>query len=262
MRQNKSILIFIFIFIIGYLPIVSANTPTQSEKSKIKTATTPSEYRETLQYGKKTPVKGLMARVIKGTSAEDFLSFSKDKKRLIVFFLGPQGLEDLLGLKGREILEKIGYTADYIDQLKRRNYSFKLVVFKQEESFLPATWDNVLQLAGKIKPQVLSKINHQLGRLKKGSFASIQGKAPFIFKDIYFEGRSHHDFMTFERYEKTSGNLWQTRALFYFEFRLTELFAGDGYTYDNKGKRQGKEYIGLNRPIKSLHSYEVIDLDI
>jgi len=74
-------------------------------------------------------VRGLMGRVLKGKSDGDFETLSDDRDRKIVFVMGSDGLEGLVGSSNDQILTRIGYTAEYVARLQHDGYRFKLVVF-------------------------------------------------------------------------------------------------------------------------------------
>ena len=207
-------------------------------------------------------VRGLFGRVLKGKTPEDFISLSNDPLRKIIFFMGNDGLEGLLGLDNRQILTKIGYTEEYIQRLKDTGYSFKLVVFQEHgDDALPATWDNVASLVQKHYSSVAPKVQARLTDLKAKKFAEIEAEAPSRFAEVDKIGKSRPDYMDAARLERGQGLLWEVRAFLYYQLRLMELFSGDGLTRTSDGSSGLREYIGANRPIASLKNPAVLDLD-
>ena len=66
-----------------------------------------------------------------------------------------------------------------------------------------------------------------------------------IWGDIDKSGQSDPNFMTYKRFKQSKGTLIDVRAFFYFTLHFRELFSGNGYTYNQKGERTVKEYIGV-----------------
>jgi hypothetical protein len=204
-------------------------------------------------------VSGLMGRVLKGKGDNDFETLSDDRDRKIVFLMGSDGLEGLVGLSNDQILAKIGYTAEYVARLEHDGYRFKLVVFKSGAGQL-ATWDHVVKLVASAYPDIAAKIRAALPRLKRMSFSEIEQDAPTRFAAVDRVGREHADYIDEQRLQTSDGALWQVRAFLYYRIRLTELYAGDGITRTADGKKGLKEYIAPNKPIRDLGGALLIDL--
>lgn len=68
--------------------------------------------------------------------------------------------------------------------------------------------------------------------------------------------------MTYEAWEKSDKGLTALRALLYHTLHLRELFAGDGFTYDENGKRGVKEYLMPNKTINDIAGHVLHDLDV
>jgi hypothetical protein len=202
-----------------------------------------------------------MGRVLKGKADDDFETLSDDRDRKIVFLMGSDGLEGLLGLSNDQILAKIGYTTEYVARLEHDGYRFKLVVFKSGlDARQLATWDHVVELVASAYPDIAAKVTAALPRLKRTSFREIEQLAPSPFAAIDRVGREHADYIDERRLRSSDGALWRIRAFLYYRIRLLELFAGDGVTRTGDGKRGLKEYIAPNQPIRDLGGARLIDL--
>jgi len=209
----------------------------------------------------KVRVGKLVGRVLKGKTEKDFETLTNDSARKIVFLMGNEGLEQLIGLNNAQILDKIGYTPDYIERLEREGYRFKLVIFKRRgEDGLLATWDNVVRLTEKVYPGVAAKVKAALPELKSKTFSQLQSQAPSAFSTVDKAGATDPAYFDEERLANCEGKPWQVRAFLFYRVRLMDFFSGDGYTVSADGKRGLKEFIVANKPIKLLPAHLMIDL--
>lgn len=226
--------------------------------------TTPEDYVKALQgpiKSKKVKVKGLVGRVLKGKSAKDFETLSNDPTRKIIFLMGSDGLENIIGMSSDEMLVKIGYTTDYIERLKKDDYQFKLVVFKsQGDDGMLATWDNVGALVAKLYPEVAAKVGKVIPQLQKTSFSEIECQASSRFSAVDKMGKAHPDYIDEARLVQREGKPWEVRGFLYYQARLMELYAGDGFVRDVNGVKGLQEYIISNKPIRELPSAIFVDL--
>jgi hypothetical protein len=229
-----------------------------------RTITEPDAYVRVLHCtfkGRRPRVAGLMARVLRGKSDKDFETLSEDRDRKIVFLMGSDGLESLVGATNDEILAKIGYTAAYVARLQREGYHFKLVVFKTGPDIGQlATWDHVVELVASTYPDIAAKVTAALPRLKRTTFSAIEKQAPTRFAVVDRAGRDHDDYVDEVRLQTSDGALWQVRAFLYYRIRVTELYAGDGVTRTAARQKGLKEYVALNRPIRDLDGARLLDL--
>lgn len=222
------------------------------------------EYKQLFLEGKKNqnPITGLCGRILRGKTDKDFETLSDDPNRLIIMLMGGDGLEELLGKTGYEALITIGYMRDYIEYKLTQGVHFKLVIFKEGEIAKLATWDNTLYLISQIYPKIRKKIYKQLPLLKNTPFSEIERKAGFKFDEIDKFGPKDKRFMTYKRFKKSKGTLEDVRVFLHHTIHLRELFAGDGFTYNEEGKRGLREYIAPNRKLKELGDYSLIDIAI
>jgi len=99
--------------------------------------------------------------------------------------------------------------------------------------------------------------------LKRLSFQEIQdGFTDLDMVKVNLVGRSHEQYVTLERYLKSSGSLGMTRAFLYNELGLSLLFTGNGYTLTETGQVGLREYLTPNRPLTELQGHHLIDLPI
>jgi len=225
--------------------------------------TSPSEYAAAFRKGKKTNTEGLCARVLKGVNSTDFSVLSPEQERRVVFFMGPDGLRDLPGLSGHDILKRIGYDNRYIKDCVNKGKIFKLAVFKNGESIRLADWDGAVDVVKAAYPEVAEKVESRRSELKKESLSSIQSHSDgFDMMETYLNGPEENRFMTPERLAESDGTLVDVRAFLFHSCGLRSLYAGDGYTRNEENVRGLTEYIGANGPVDAFGEFEIIDLDV
>ncbi|MFX1294784.1 MAG: hypothetical protein ACFFD2_08020 [Promethearchaeota archaeon] len=207
-------------------------------------------------------VSGLCGRILCGRKLKDFDTLTYDPNRLVIMLIGSDGLEYLLGKSGYESLIHIGYTKDYIQYKMDQGNKFKLVVFKENESILLATWDNVAKLCSNIYPDVSDKIYAVLHQLKSTPFRRIQMLVNFDFEQTKRNGLVDPNYMDYERFRESEGTLVDVRAFLYHTLHFRVMFSGDGYTYDEDGNRGLMEYIAPNKRLDELGEYRLIDMEI
>jgi hypothetical protein len=207
-------------------------------------------------------IKEIFGRILRGTKPSDFETLSDDPDRKIILVSAEDGLKRFIGKTGYQMLLSIGYEKDYIQYRLKNGYIFKLVVFNKQKSVKPATWDNVAKIVKETYPLIKDKIDKNLKTLKTNSFWDIEKPAGFSFKLTSRKGPTDPQFMNYERLQKAEGNTWQVRQFLYNVVYLTELFKGDGYTYDEQGNRILKEFLAPNCRITDFKDYRIVDLDV
>jgi len=235
------------------------------------------EYIDILRSGKQPIpqpfVHGICGRVIRGTKPEHFDTLTDDPSRIVVMLMDADGLARLFGKNGYKILIEIGYRGDYIQQKLAAGNSFKLAVFPAEAAYL-ADWDGVFKIASEVYPEVASCCTRHAGLLRSlTSFALTAGRSDqghFIHEIEKLSGYRFMDadkkddprFMSIEQYRTSGKSVWELRALLYHTLHLRELYSGDGYTYNEQGRRQLKEYVMRNKRIADIKDSAVLDLEV
>lgn len=221
------------------------------------------------------PITGLVGRFIRGKNPSDFETLTDDLTRKIVMLVDSDGLHDTLGLSGYDTLVRIGYMPDYIRQkVVDEGLSFKLVVFQEGGNILPATWDNIPAMISAVYPgndgiYAAQMVSGKLSLLKAGRFDAwndeYRQRYGRSMSEIVKIGPADLGYFTLERFLRGSGSAWEARAFLYFTLHLRELFAGDGYTYENTISavtRGLREYFCPNVPISELGDYRLLGLTV
>lgn len=234
---------------------------------------TPREYIDSLaNHTKGIPpfVSGVCGRIIRGKTPEDFERLSDDPNRKVVMLTDASGLAKMFGKSDYQKLGVIGYNPDYTNQLLVKGTTFKLVVFPETSAIL-ADWDGVFRVAQQVYPALAGAIR-QHGSSLRGSgalqfvngrtkdFADIEAKCGRKFMDC--DDSAHPHFMNYDAWEKSAQDDVCLRALLYHTFYLRELFAGNGFTYNEVGKKGVNEYLMPNCPISDIPGHVVLDLNV
>ena len=232
----------------------------------------PSDYISLLQNGypcRPGSAKGLCGRIIRGVTSQHFEKLSDDPTRLVVMLTDSEGLEAMPGKSGYDMLVTVGHHPDHIKSKLATNHTYKFVVFPEGEA-LAATWENAFKIAAQVYPDIRPNLYQNYDALSSGdktissgktkAFRDIEELAGYKFMDA--DRKTDSRFMSYENYVASSMGVVATRALFYHTLHLRELFAGDGYTYDENGKQGVKESFMLNKPIKDIAGALIFDLDV
>lgn len=208
--------------------------------------------------------KGCLGRIIRGQSEGDFEMLA-EPARDTVFLLGPKGLAEIEPLSPYEKLLKIGYQVDYIKEKLADGFSFRLVVFPEDQGDLPCglyTWDGVMEVVRREHPQAALCIESHLEALKTSSFEDIQALSDMDLAKVNQAGRDHEGFMTPERLEASAKSLFEARAFLYHTMQLRALYAGDGFTRTADGAVGVPEYFCPNVRLSQLSGVQVSKLDV
>jgi len=206
---------------------------------------------------------GLYGRITGGIIEDDFSRLSHDPNKRLSWMFDHEKLHYFLGKSHLEILINCGHTIEWICYQLNRNQKFKLIVccLSPDEVKL-ATWDNVFELLSKVYPEIDSNIWYRYSNeLKQMTRAEIDPEG--IIVKNYYLGPSSDEFMNEKRFLSLQGppTLFQVRAFLHHQVGLNELFRGDGRTLTHHGALADKEYLTINRPLKELNPYALIDLN-
>lgn len=215
-------------------------------------------------------VQGVCGRIIRGKDPKDFERLSDDPDRKVVMLTDSGGLAKFFGKSDYEKCVVVGHHPDHIKGKVNSGYSYKLVVFP-EKAAVVADWTGVFQVAQQVYPD-LSVAIRQYGPVLRGNgnpvfeggrtkdFAAIEAKAGRKFMDC--DDKNHPDFMSYDNWKKSNQDDAALRALFYHTFHLKELFSGNGYTYNEVGRKGVKEYLMLNCLISDIPGHIVHDMNV
>jgi len=192
---------------------------------------------------------------------------SENPERIrVVFVMGDDGLAMMLGKSGHQRLVAIGLTEDYIRQaVLVERAAFKLLVFPaSERDAPPATWEAMVEMASAVFPAVRGKLYWRLGELKGTPFGEIQHQAGFNFSDVARNGPADPRYITpYKLATGLGGSLVEVRLFLYLNMDAMELYAGDGYTRNERWERMLREYLVFDRSLEELtDGYRLIDVPV
>ena len=122
-----------------------------------------------------------------------------------------------------------------------------------------ATWDGVLGLCRQFYPEAVDDVERNLHVLKTRPYAQFESDSGLTFLDCKNDA-AHPFHLNYERFVALPPprSAWQTRLFLFCELRLTELYAGDGYTQsdgadgDSFGGKRYQEFICKNYELGGL----------
>jgi len=208
-------------------------------------------------------LRGICGRISKGRTIDEFKTLTDDENDRNAFFLGSDGLEQIIGKSTLEILVNIGFEIPYIIEKINNGYKFQLLILPEgnQEIMFQANWEGVSKLVEFAFPEVKSSFDIHFEAMKSTNFEEIQRKADFDFFEARASGKTHPNYFTLERFMISQRSLVETRAFLYHTVGLRELFKGDGYTYTHDGKKGYKEYLVPNHYRHELEDLVVVELD-
>lgn len=234
---------------------------------------TPQEYVDALTThspGLPPFVEGVCGRIIRGKDPADFERLSDDPDRKVVMLTDAGGLAKFFGKNDYDKCVVVGHHPDHIKGKVNSGFTYKLVVFP-ETAAVVADWSGVFQVAQQVYPDLAPAIR-QHNTVLRGSgtpafengrtkdFAVIEAKAGRKFMDC--DDKANPDFMTYEKWKTSAQDEVAMRALLYHVFHLRELFSGNGYTYNDVGKKGVKEHLMLNCRIADIPGHVVQDMSV
>jgi hypothetical protein len=207
----------------------------------------------------------LIGRICKATDATDKeLTLTDCSTDRTCYFMGHDGLEKLLQIGAKNqyaMLHAIGFESKYIEEKVNLGIIFDLLVLESDSSSeapseisYPATWNGLYKMVQHLFPDVYQHIYKYEAIMSQRKFEYYKEIFPNFFEVRAF-GKSHPDYLNYtrfkDRYTSESPTITATelnaRQFFYYEMGTRDLFAGDGYTYNENGERGLLEYMYQNK---------------
>lgn len=212
------------------------------------------------------PMAGLQGRFIRmAPGMAD--SLTDDPDRRVVFLVDGETLTNLVGLSGYQVCMAVGWDPAYTKGKVDAGYRFALAVFPETNCKL-GTWDNVLDAAEQMYPEVARKLHAHRAELRQmtpSTLKQIEQRQGYTFLSVE-QGKNAKAtdprYMTIARYQSAPDTAASARAFLYFTLHLKELFYGDGYTRNALGQQGVPEYIMPARPMADLGEHVVLPIDV
>lgn len=215
---------------------------------------TPEQFLKVLDLGfplSPPPMVGnaIAGRIIRGKVEADFEKLSDDPNRKIVFLTDAAGLAKMLGKSGYEMLITVGHHPDHIKKQLADGKSYRIVVFPASSAY-DATWSGLATVVKEVYPDLAQDLTNHMTLLKSSQYDVFETSAGYKFHDV--DDPTNSKFMSYDAYLASSRSPWELRAFMYHVLHIKELFRGDGYTYDEKGKRGVREFLMANKKVSEI----------
>ncbi|MBL7543214.1 MAG: hypothetical protein JNL11_05330 [Bdellovibrionaceae bacterium] len=211
----------------------------------------------------------LMGRVLRGTHSSHFRTLTDDTTRNAVFVFDKEGLMKIAGKDGNQVLDSLGYEADYVRDLKASGTKFKLFLGTQSKELLPATYENLEATIAQTYANhpnlstllyLTQKYQYDLSANSgRDGIKRIEAAAPASFSQLYKLKPGHSLYMTASSMT-ISSTLWQFRAFLYNELRITEMHTNNGKTLNSDNTPGIPEFFAPDAPVDSFSDAILIDL--
>lgn len=174
-----------------------------------------------------------------------------------VMVTGTRGLSQYIGKTGREIVEAIGYTPEYILEQQTEGEVFKLAVFAASEAAFLADWAGVGRVIQLAYPAALPIWEMYCDLLGETPYQQIEPSPGYFAATKY---PNHPEYMSYESLCcLPNPTLINLRAFLYHVLRLREPYLGNGLTLPNGGV---EEYFVANQALDEFEESMLIDLDV
>jgi len=195
---------------------------------------------------------------------------SSDEWKRLSWVFGPDALACFLGQSPRRICLHLGFGEEWLDRKLKQGKLFKLCVFPSASiSAVNATWDNVAALLEAHYPEVWPKIARHYARIRNSPLEELQAEGGYDMMAANLAGRDHatgesssDEYMSLQRLTRIDEpSAAQVRQFLWDEIGLKKLFRGDGYTYDDDGRRGSSEYLARQMPLDSIPDAVIVDVE-
>lgn len=203
-------------------------------------------------------LQGRYGRILRSRATPETLT--EDKGRRLVMVMGSDGLISMVGLSPLQMLEKIGYTKQYILEKIKMGVDFHLLLFRLEDGeALPATWLNVLELAGRLYENTGDILLKARNYLESTSFEEFEAEVGYKLSAV---SETDERFVDYAKLLASDGSPQMVRKFLYHTLRLNELFTGTGKTVSEAGLPGVREYAVADGRIAQLREAVLIKLDL
>lgn len=147
----------------------------------------------------------------------------------------------------REMLLRLGITAQNLDEQAARGTTFKLALFDDDGTVRRATWAGVEEVVNEYFPEkVAAKLERHWPDLPGVDW-------------VTFAGKHKGTGMSCDQYLRAEDTVLNARKFLHWALHLTELFRGDGHCMDERmpGAKGPAEYFARNRPILGVYVVEL-----
>lgn len=160
------------------------------------------------------------------------------------------------------MIEFVGFEWSWVSEKLSAGLRFRLFLFSlRQAKATRATWDNMLCLVGDQSPRCAEKLAPHIPVLKAIPYRELIERIGYDVDRL--SGKRRMEVSSFAAFadDAVPSDLGHARAFFRHTLNCTALYRGDGYAYDEQGKRGAREYIIPNTRVQDLPSVTWVDLD-
>lgn len=201
---------------------------------------------------------GCYGRIVRSRALPETLT--EDKGRKLVMVMGADGLLSIAGLSPLAMLEKIGYPRQYVEEKMKDGTRFFLLLFQLgREEVLPATWSNVLSIAGRIYEKSSDILLNALDYLENTPYEKFEAEVGYRLCEV---GEDDERFVGLDELLSSDCSPQMVRKFLYHTLRLNELFTGTGVTLTEQGLSGVREFVVADRKLTDLREGMLVELKV
>ena len=201
------------------------------------------------------PCDGIGARVLFGTDEGSFSHLSAASQPY-PFIIGPESISALCAIPvPMKAMGFIGFDEAWVGNKLRQGNRFRMVLFAAEScdgGFIRATWANLLALTERESPRCADKLRLHRNALETLPYPDLRDKIGYDLEKPPRGKLARVDSFQAFADDSCPGDFGHARAFLRQVFKCTALFRGDGYAYDEEGRRGAAEYLVKRRAIADL----------
>jgi hypothetical protein len=173
--------------------------------------------------------------------------------------MGPNGMRDLLGKRGSEIVLGIGKSRAWLQEKLAEGMRWKLVVIPQGACRL-ADWAGLFAMVTEYYPEVASKLLRWADVLRDPSLLEcIENR--MVGREVKDDVR-HPLHMSAERYRDADDTPANGRLFLWHSLGVNNQFTGDGFTAGPDGTPRVEEYLVPNGRLADFPDVVLLDLEV
>lgn len=221
----------------------------------------PAAYVELFEDRRAAPkaISGICGRVVRGRADADFSMLSFASERRLAWVTGPDGLRNMIGRSGAEIVLGIGKDRAWLREKLAEGMRWRLVVLPQAEC-TRADWAGIFALIEAIYPEVARKLLPWREDLQNPALTL--SMPPSLISGVVKDDPAHSEHMGLARYAASDDTAENARLFLWHTLGLNQHFKGDGWATDPLTGERVEEYLTANVPLRGIVGHRVIALDV
>ena len=180
------------------------------------------------------------------------------------FVVGPEDVHRLCALHTpRQMLELVGFEWCWVLEKLSAGLKFRLILFSLTRAMATlATWDNLWRLVEGESPRCAEKLAPHIPVLIETPYRELIERIGYDVDRLSCKRRAEVSSFAAFADDAVPSDLGRARAFFRHTLKCTALYRGNGYTYDEDGRRGAREYVIPNTRAKDLPGATWTDLEL